>query len=982
MDASNLDLSDSSSRSGTLRHRDRCYSYSNRACRADGVTIEPVCMSWPRAQCITCDMFVPPRSRHVEYVPQSAFFDAIRDYIPGRYPNNFYNDKGEPIAVIFDAYEANMRRLFFRTTYEIERFDPIAEALKVRPDIPPGVQPGTPIKPPNPVPPERAVYYPQSHLVEGGSQPATDTHPVMDFVSEIVQPENGLHQKRDNSYYDADQSEVSLNEFLSRPIRIGTFTWTPGIPFVALPQNVYSLFFSNPRNINRLAGYRYMKADLCVSFLINGTSFHYGCILASAWIRPFNDSYAGQTSGFVIASQRPHVMLTPSNATGGCLRLPMATSHNGISIVPDPFDLSRTVYAINFDELVPLAHTNAVTDPVTITMMAWAENVVLAAPTALNPIGYVPQSGEYGKGVISKPAATLAHMAGKLTNAPYIGRYMLATSMFSNATAVVASAFGYSKPVIVSDYVKALHRTAPNMASANEHEPIHKLALDEKQEVTIDPTVTGFESKDEMTLSSIVTKEAIMTVFTYPQAAPVNQVLFQGLVTPMLYNIANFTPSTNISFDMVPMCWMGAAMTNWRGTIIYRFRCIKSAFHRGRLKIAHEPSSILAVTQDNVNNSVIWDISEQDEIEVAVGWANYWPYLQCRVLEPTLAGTFANPYTITSSGAPVPLVTNGFYENGILTLSVINELNVPQALASPPVGIVVSVRAGDDFEFYGPTDRCIKRIRYTPQSGHAGGRDGRDQSGTSQSAYTFEKAQNLHYLGPKLTSPMSVICHGDPVVSLRVLLKRYMFEGAYVMVATANSSYRLIMSAFPYQPGKWPGGKDTPAAGGTIQANQVNMTFLAYFSPGYFAQRGGLRNRYRWYDKIGALPDNFTVTRIPEAAYVSGASPLAAAGVSAVVGHTFNGGNQWYGATGRVIQPVGNVATLDAEIPHVNNTRFRYSRTVDPSIALQSHVQIGCHFKAAATAVLDRYVSAADDFSLINFIGVPRTYFASAALAA
>lgn len=77
----------------------------------------------------------------------------------------------------------------------------------------------------------------------------------------------------DATYATADMSDVSLQEFFARPVRIRQFDWGTGTTLTQTFEP-WADFFNNKRVINRINNYSMMRAKLHVKFVINGNGFH------------------------------------------------------------------------------------------------------------------------------------------------------------------------------------------------------------------------------------------------------------------------------------------------------------------------------------------------------------------------------------------------------------------------------------------------------------------------------------------------------------------------------------------------------------------------------------------------------------------------------------------------------------------------------------------------------------------------------------
>jgi len=74
--------------------------------------------------------------------------------------------------------------------------------------------------------------------------------------------------------------DATLDNFFSRPIKVADYEWSVTTNLWQ-QLNPWSLFFENPRVINRIVNYNLLRAKLKMKLVINGSGFHYGRALAS-----------------------------------------------------------------------------------------------------------------------------------------------------------------------------------------------------------------------------------------------------------------------------------------------------------------------------------------------------------------------------------------------------------------------------------------------------------------------------------------------------------------------------------------------------------------------------------------------------------------------------------------------------------------------------------------------------------------------------
>jgi len=688
-------------------------------------------------------------------------------------------------------------------------------------------------------PQKRSVnLFPQSGILE--SDMGSTTQVLTTFIDDFKHEEASYDQDMDNTHYSVDTDEVSLSKFLSRPIKVFSQNVVVGATPPTTPLFIQpSSFFNNKRIMNRINNYRNLKCDLCFRFMINGTPMHYGRWMATAISNSSNDTLLTPTTltnltpSLVILSQPPHVFLNPTSCEGGCLRLPYVHHYNSFSTALNEH-LSTGYIAVT--EMSPLRSMSTSQEGITITAMCWAENIVFGAPTASNLTGLVPQSGdEYGKGIISKPLSVLAEVAGVLANIVPIKPYALASQTILHLGTRIAVALGFSKPAIISDITYMIPRIGPNMASAVQHDPIYKATLDDKQEVTVDPSVVGLARKDEMLLSSIVQRESYVTKFAWNSTAIPDFNVFYANVNPTFWANGPGTGSAQ-QIAMTPLAYTMQAFRQWRGSLRFRFVAVASAFHKGRLRITFDPNGITASPttpiEYNTAYTYVWDLAESHEAIIDVGYMSHIPYL--RPLRPGLDGV------ATIYGA-VPVNFNPLDSNGHVALSVVNELTCSNATTTL-VDVLMFVSAGPDFEMFDPID-SIDNYSLYPQSGVM---ELEDHVARRLAPHvTFGK-----YISRSDKAPL--VHHGDPVTSLRYLLKRYVsyMSIAFPSVPGAGTLvYRTNFSAFPLHRGKAPGGMHLA---GNVPYNYVYQTPLAWFSAMFFCKTrwcslAAKRSVYVWH---------------------------------------------------------------------------------------------------------------------------------------
>lgn len=482
--------------------------------------------------------------------------------------------------------------------------------------------------------------------------------------------------------------------FFERPVRIYSTQWAVGITLNE-ELNPWKLFCEDPRVANRLAHFKNLKMNLHVQLLVNGNPFYYGRGIMFHNPMPNADSVSRlaappETADLVEQSQRPHIFFDPTKSEGGELVLPFVWPKAALDI---PQAEWNAMGIVTLKSMNPLQHANGATDPITITLLAFASDVELNTPTSAVPLNLSPQGAdEYGS--VSFPAHLVAKAAGAIGDAPIIGKFARATEMMFGAISNIASIFGYSRPRAVPDQL-VLARHFGELAVTNFPDTSLSLALDAKKELTVDPRVVGLAPIDEMSFLSIATRESYVGRFIWSETNATNDHLWSQAMTPFCGMLDG-----DGDFHIAPMAMVAIPFEFWKGSIEVRLQVVCSAYHRGRLRIAWDPDYVTDPTTFNVNYSTMLDISESSEITMRVGWGQSYDYLR--------TGLLANG--LNASGTAPPISARPTFANGHLQVFVVNPLTSPSTSITD-IQINVFVKACEDFEVAGPTTVNLSKIK-------------------------------------------------------------------------------------------------------------------------------------------------------------------------------------------------------------------------------------------------------------------------------
>jgi len=769
----------------------------------------------------------------------------------------------------------------------------------------------------------------------------------------------------DLSRVQVDQSQnVSLGNFLKRPVQIATQTWSVGSTLDQLVDNFdpWHLYFNQAAIKRKLDNYYLLRCNLHLKFVVNASPFFYGCTLAS--YQPLTNFAPGFTPSGTAGqertaySQRPHIWIYPQDSQGGEMVLPFLYYKNWLDAT-SATDLTN-MGTLSFQSFGSLANANGATGDIEIVVYAWADNIEVAGPTVALA---VQAKDEYqDDGVVSKPASAIARATSMLSNVPVIGPFATATSHAADAVSKIASLFGYTNTPVIDDIHQFQPAPFPNLASTDIGMPIDKLTLDAKNELSVDPSIAGSTTEDELVISNFCAREAWLFENTWTSADTINTGLFFAKVSPALYTTDASGPSTIIW--NTPMAHVSDMFEYWRGDIIFRFKFICSKYHRGRVRINWDPHGDIGTQGDYTTETYtkIVDITSETDVEFRVPYTQALAYLR---VKPGKTKHYAAASTSTADV--------GVNFNGVITVRVLNRQTSP--ITSADIRMLVFVKGADNLEFAAPKEIDTGYSPYAVQS-----YDSR-----------MDIDNSMHDMGVKPSSAdpnINLIYFGESIVSLRQLMRR---QSLYKrLVAAAGSSIDTIflstfkLARLPLYPGYDTNGVDS--ALGTITLlpesyNYTNWLPLTWFGQCFVGVRGSVLY------SVNANGQQSCKTVICAREHDTHNAS------NAVLSQTFGGNGylkqsiqtkQLAGNSGMTMTNQSTQAGITTMLPMYTNVKFIMN---SPSTRTAGDEEDGSLYDAMRVQTLyqtetnsfndtfvDLYCAAGTDMSFVFFINVPAIY--------
>jgi len=808
-------------------------------------------------------------------------------------------------------------------------------------------------------------------------------------------------------------SDAQLGDFLSRPLKIREYQWTPGAQLFEF-FNPWQDFFGNSDVKEKINRFRNLRCNLNMKVLVNGNSFYYGRALLSYNPYLVKDNVTRNRAFFVQdlvqASQKPHILLDPCSSQGGELVLPFIWPENYLDITKANWaaDMGR----VTIHDFDILRHANGGTDPITVSIFVWADNLTLSVPTTSQvqsgntdrpldeygfPLPYIEQASAYsGKkqtkkinntsnndefvkdGLISKPASAVAKASNALAMIPVLAPYAKATSLVATKIGEIARILGYSRPQVLEDTRSYVPRFMGNLSNSDAAENLVKLSLDSKNELSIDTRVMGLGGHDELTVNSIAQRPSFWHQFDWPESAVTDTLLASMLVSPACVRTLNAPPVTEVHYTA--LAFAAAPFDAWQGSIKFRFNVVCSEYHRGRLRIVYNPKTNPAGTIPfNQTYSTIVDISEDRDFEYEVKWAdvrawakNYGPQF------------YSATFGFSDS---IPVTGGGIGDNGTLSVYVVNELATP-GITPADVKVQLWVSAGEDFGVAIPTAKGLVPISVYQHQSEIAPSDVLAHTNDSSNAPDCSDPIPTFGAGDAMIKEDNqfLVYQGERIVSFRELLRRYQYHASF-FPNESGSGYRMFtqnLSDFPFYRGWDPNGQDLAvnSTGGNSRYSFCNMTLLNWLTPAFVGRRGSLRHKVLVAGTDYAYTSSVHVARhgvdgtdnYPSFVLLTGTFPEQRKQLLKTMRPSLGGTH---------ISPAEHNPCLEYETPfYTLGQRFVPARDLDYYEGIHQGHQISLEADST-TAVLnfperlriDKYISIGEDFQLGMYVGPPILYY-------
>ena len=677
-----------------------------------------------------------------------------------------------------------------------------------------------------------ANLFPISDSVGEGQ---VDSSATTQFIADknVVSATKLFPTQIDRLVYDSSSDNLvqDIKTFMAKPVVLqsGTFTSTDTFSTFTTGYTPFDNFAVVPNILlPKIQGFLGFRATTVFRLVVNANRFQQGRYLLSfvhlggvnAGSVVSGDYINDHMNTLVQRTTLPHVEIDLCCDTEAMLKIPYNSALNFY-----PFTLftntGNQVGAWGSYHISPYDALTAVSGNLTAgyTLYSWFEDVELVGAV-------VPQSGRNvftsvksrksdteieqdsaNIGPISSALIRVRDASNILSRVPLLSSYASGVSWFADIGAATAKVFGWSKPVNLESSNRMTQNYLPYAANTDGPDMSFPLSLSYTNSVGVANGFSGTDV-DEMDFSFLCTIPVFLEKDPWVVGAVSGTQLIQFNVNPsenIFTSVANGTTFKHYS----PLSFVCSHFNYWRGSMVYKFKFVKTEFHSGRLIVAFQPQNldisttgVTAVSSVYVQRHII-DIRETNEFTFVI------PYIA------------DSPYRTTTPG---PLSSN----MGLVRVFVLDPLVAPATVAQT-VQIIVERAGGPDFEVAVPkpsTDNFFTGV--VPQSGNTFG--SADQASNVCSNADTTIGSSLVKSDGNLNA---LHCIGEKISSFRALLKlpNYLIPASAVTLANY-----LNIVPFGVQCGTVIGAVNTPPS--------VLSDLYARLSVCYVYSRGGVRLKF------------------------------------------------------------------------------------------------------------------------------------------
>lgn len=561
-------------------------------------------------------------------------------------------------------------------------------------------------------------------------------------------------------------TDLSIITFLERPkiLVSGSLANTDvygnigGAAFADLYMPLYGLQGSTMLQA-KLQGILGVRYDLEFEIVVNCTRFAQGlyamyfCYTGGGPERTAIEWKAPHIATYVQRSQLPHVKIDLNCDTRATLKIPWCSAYGFTPMADLGASTIKNIGHLGYLVFCPYVTTGTSTalypstESGTFTIYWRMTNIKLIGASAA-PQMDLSESEAKSKsaGPIESMSLKISKAADLFTSVPLVSDYARGLSWASNLMAKTANVFGWARPANDSTMVRVKRKPLAYLSNVDTLDNSDPMALTSTNKVEVLP---GFvpTNVDELDFKVFCSKFSVIGGFStsWATSALVGDALASFPVTP-----CSTLLSPPFVYSLTPLQYTSTLFKEWRGSIVYKIRFVKTEFHSGRIAICFNPS-VQDKTAYNTSNyqdytyREVIDLRYCNEFTFSIPYVSISPYLPTQILTAPPVEPYVGQ-TITTA-------------TGTINIFVVDRLKAPPNVHTS-VPIIIEHCGGNDIEFANPRAiRLLPKIDVTPQM---------DMSDCSDVA---KPIGNMTIPTDKLDYAKAAI--GERIINFRSLLKRF-----------------------------------------------------------------------------------------------------------------------------------------------------------------------------------------------------------------
>jgi hypothetical protein len=630
----------------------------------------------------------------------------------------------------------------------------------------------------------------------------------------------------------SDNYVQDIKTFLQKPqiVASGLFANTDTVS--SFTQFDFPGFYrTKPLWVEKLKGFLGIRFDLSFRLVVNATRFQQGRYMP-LW-KPWGGADAaaprnvaqmqGHVATLVQRTQMPHAEIDINCDTEIEFKIPFSNMYN--------FCYTRTITStlisashnsVGSIQIYPYVALSAVagSQSCSYTLYVSAENIELIGITVpQSQVSFKRKSRSFTEqeqesaniGPISSIMTKVTQATSILSGVPLISSYTSSVGWLADIIGRTASVFGYSRPVNIGPVHRIEKDIFPYFCSVDAPDNSMPFSLSYKNQLG---QMTGISPTDldEMDFSFLVTIPTWAATVTWATIGtdPVGDSLFSTLVGPFGSQAVTTTVNSSLLTHFAPYQLVASRFRYWRGTMVYKFKFVKTEFHSGRLSFAYIPFTTSQVSP------------------VTVPYVDL-PYVHRHIVDIRLDNevTFKVPF-VSDTPWKYSNATLDIDNTGLFQINVVDPLVAPDTV-SQTVSIICEICMGADAEFSVPSPTLYN----TPFYGTA------PQMGTFDNASLPESnvcnEVNTSIGGSSSSFDMhnsALLCIGEKITSLRSMLKR----ASPILAVSTFVGPRITVAPYMQTFASQNGITNTPST--------TAGDFYSMFASCYLYSRGGVRLKF------------------------------------------------------------------------------------------------------------------------------------------